>query len=389
MEFRINIKDMLVPRIEAAVNGGDYKNASEFINLAIEDKLEGTNTSAPSIDHFIAKDGSYAQYNISSADANQTSSHSNKHLDENPNAVVKGGSYGGYKNPRAYICRLSNVKPISKNLKKPELEIFDQNTIIWGQINRFLPIKISLLIAAQEIEKSGDEYNLVGMKDLLSSVKSSARYIGEFLKGFDDEYNRKGPDKLSVGFATGNGLKLDKGLERFTSHFVLRYRKTDKAVEGALVKLGFLRVYNMNGSGFKVGMTESGVNFLNLSNPVIDLLNAGDEVFYNPNKILSEEEKSFIIKTIAELIPIDFEAMKKVLNLIDSGANTQKQIQKGLQGNKDFGGSESMIDTNKNGIIARLAALELIGRNKQSLNVEYYLTDEGKKIISKKIRSSK
>ena len=81
--------------------------------------------------------------------------------------------------------------------------------------------------------------------------------------------------------------------------------------------------------------------------------------------------------------------MKKVLNLIDSGANTQKQIQKGLQGNKDFGGSESMIDTNKNGIIARLAALELIGRNKQSLNVEYYLTDEGKKIISKKIRSSK
>jgi len=378
MEFRINIKDRLVPQIEAAVNDGNYKNASEFINLAIADKLEGPKTSAPSIDQFIAKDGNYAQYNISSADANQTSSHSNKYLTSLAS-----------ENPRVFICRLSSVNPISKNLKQPELKIFNQNTIIWGQINRFLPMKIGLLIAAQEIEKFGDKYNLVEMKDLLSSVKSSARYIGEFLQVFDHRYNRKGPDKLSVGFALGNGLKLDKGLARFTSHFVLRYRKTDKAVEGALVKLGFLRVYNMNGSGFKVGITESGINFLNLSNPVIDLLNEGDEVSYNPNKILSEEEKSFIIKTIAELIPIDFEAMKKVLNLIDSGANTQKQIQKGLQGNEDFGSSETMIDTNKNGIIARLAALELIGRNKQSLNVEYYLTDAGNKLISKNIRSSK
>ena len=73
---------------------------------------------------------------------------------------------------------------------------------------------------------------------------------------------------------------------------------------------------NQKNKDFIEFLTKSGVNFLNLSNPVIDLLNAGDEVFYNPNKILSEEEKSFIIKTIAELIPIDFEAMKKVLNLI-------------------------------------------------------------------------
>lgn len=388
MEFRINIKNSLVPLIEKAVNNGGYENASEFINLAIKDKLNEPMPSTPSIDQYFSKDWGQSQFNESFHSSDQSSGYSGNYLRTDQESAAIATQYK-QDHPLSYLLRMTNVKPISKNLKKPELEIFNQNTIIWGQINRFLPIKISLLIVAQKIEKSGDEYNLVGMKDLLSSVKSSARYIGEFLKVFDDEYNRKGPDKLSVGFATGNGLKLDKGLERFTSHFVLRYRKTDKAVEGALVKLGFLRVYNMNGSGFKVGITESGVNFLNLSNPVIDLLNKGDEVFYNPNKILSEEEKSFIIKTIAELIPIDFEAMKKVLNLIDSGANTQKQIQKGLQGNEDFGSSETMIDTNKNGIIARLAALELIGRNKQSLNVEYYLTDEGKKIISKKIRSSK
>jgi hypothetical protein len=137
----------------------------------------------------------------------------------------------------------------------------------------------------------------------------------------------------------------------------------------------------MNGSGIKVGITESGIKFLNLSNPIVHLL-AKDDWFVIPkipNKILSEEEKSFIIETIAELIPVDYKAMQTVLRLIDSGDNTQAKIQNGLQGNEDFGNGQAMIDTNKNGIIARLTALELIGRNKQSLNVEYYLTDAGKK----------
>jgi predicted transcriptional regulator len=282
---------------------------------------------------------------------------------------------------------MASVKPISTDLQKPALGIFDQNTIIWGQINRFFPIKIGLLTIAQYIEESGDEYNLVSMQDAIDHVKSSVRNIGEFLKQIDDKYGKKGPEKLSVGFASGDGLKLDKGLARFTSHFILRFRKTDKKMEGALVKLGFLRAYNMNGSGIKVGITESGLKFLNLSNPIVDSLAENESsiaIPKIPNKILSEEEKSFIIETIAELIPVDYKAMQTVLRLIDTGDNTQAKIQNGLQGNEDFGNGQAMIDTNKNGIIARLTALELIGRNKQSLNVEYYLTDAGKKIRSSK-----
>jgi Arc/MetJ-type ribon-helix-helix transcriptional regulator/predicted transcriptional regulator len=386
MEFRINIKDWLVPRIEEAVNGGDYENASEFINLAVEDKLEGPKSSAPSIDQYFSKDGGHAQYNISSHDADQSSGHSSNYLRKDPNVAAMGRKYGqGY--PLPQILRMASVKPISNNLQKPALEIFDQNTIIWGQINRFFPIKIGLLTIAQYIKESGDEYNLVSMQDAIDHVKSSVRNIGEFLKQIDDKYGKKGPEKLSVGFASGDGLKLDKGLARFTSHFVLRYRKTDKKMEGALVKLGFLRAYNMNGSGIKVGITESGLKFLNLSNPIVDSLaeNESSIAIPNvPNKILSEEEKSFIIEIIAELIPVDYKAMQTVLRLIDTGDNTQAKIQNGLQGNEDFGNGQAMIDTNKNGIIARLTALELIGRNKQSLNVEYYLTDAGKKIRSSK-----
>jgi len=381
MEFRINIKDWLVPRIEEAVNGGEYKNASEFINLAIEDKLEEPISSAPSIDQYFSKDGGQAPYNISSHDADQSSGHAGNYLRKDPDVAAMDGKYG-QGHPPSHLFKMASVKPASTNLQNRAFKIFNQKTIIWGQINRFFPIKIGLLTIAQYIEKSGDEYNLVSMQKAVDHVKSSVRHIGEFLKQIDDKYERKGPEKLSVGFAFGDDLKLHKGLARFTSHFILRFRKTDKKIEGALVKLGFLRVYNMKGSGIKVGITESGIKFLNLSNPIVHSL-AEDESSITipkiPNKILSEEEKSFIIETIAELIPVDYKAMQTVLRLIDSGDNTQAKIQNGLQGNEDFGNGQAMIDTNKNGIIARLTALELIGRNKQSLNVEYYLTDAGKK----------
>ena len=270
-----------------------------------------------------------------------------------------------------------------------DLEVFNQNTIIWGQINRFLPIKTALIIIAQEVSESGDEFHLIKLSKLIDEVKLSVKHVGEFFRSDDKEFSRKGSKKISVGFASGSGLKLDKGLERYTSHFVVRFRKTDKQIEGALVKLGFIELYNMGATGIKAGITDAGMKFLNIKNPVIERFrdNSSLKNQQQLDQIMSNEEITFLINTIKTRIPADFNAMLLIMNLIKENCNTQSLIQDRLIGNTDFGSSSTMIDTNKNGVIARLVSLKLVKRNQESLNVEYALTQEGSELLERGVNN--
>jgi Arc/MetJ-type ribon-helix-helix transcriptional regulator len=386
MEFRINIEDELIPKIKEAMKSGGYNNASDFINFAIRNELEGLKRIAPSIDNFLQNNATEND-KILSVETILNQASANKKANILQNSTTLSNDQKTKTHPLAHLLRKEKVSSISKKLNEKPLKVFNQNTIIWGQINRFLPMKIGLNIIAQEVAASGDEFNLIKLIDLINHVKPSVGHIGEFLKLNDIENKRKGSKKISVGFASGSGLKLDKGIERFTSHFIVRFRKTDKQIEGALIKLGFIELYNMGSSGIKAGITDSGIKFLNMKNPVIDKW-LDSVAFTSPqfDGILSDKEITYLIDTIQKRIPADYNAMMLIMNLIKEGENTQSKIQNKLSGNKEFGSSPTMIDTNKNGIIARLSSLGLIRRNKELLNVEYALTKEGSELLA--IRSN-
>jgi hypothetical protein len=122
-----------------------------------------------------------------------------------------------------------------------------------------------------------------------------------------------------------------------------------------------------------IGITEEGLKFSSLVNPVLD-----DN---NYEIALSEEESLFYINHIKENIKGEYEAMKWMLPQIKNGINDREALNKVIEKEykKAWGNdtTEAVINTQRAGLIARMFELGLIEKEKDGIRVKYVVSNLG------------
>jgi len=238
---------------------------------------------------------------------------------------------------------------------------------MWGQVNKILPIKFA--IRCLLIKISARE-NLIELKEFKEETCRLARDFGFYILSKDKKYKKERGEKISTAFPIGENP--DKAFSRFASHFIGEQRR-DLRISGALANL---KLVNMEGDYGKeyIGITEKGLEFSRIENPVID-----HKKF---KKSLSYEEINFYLEHIRNYVPGEAKAFRSILGFINTGINTREEINNELAKTIDNDWSEKVTNTQRAGVTSRLFELGLLAKEKIGITVKYLITDEGKSFLN-------
>jgi predicted transcriptional regulator with HTH domain len=128
-----------------------------------------------------------------------------------------------------------------------------------------------------------------------------------------------------------------------------------------------------------IGLTEPGLNFAKLDNPVLDLVDF--------EKSFNEKEVDYYLDHISKNVKGEHSAVKWLLNKLSNGLKEREEINKELK--KEFGqiwgASDAVVNTQRAGLMARMFELGLIEKEKKGVGpgVIYKIADRGNKFLQK------
>ena len=268
---------------------------------------------------------------------------------------------------RWYGIRLSDLSESAKNLNEFGFPShLDKDKYLWGQFNRFLPIKMTLrtLLAISH----GEE---VSMSDWQKKVRMNAATWREHLRAQDKKLRIKRGTQLASAFPT----EEDKSLNRFIDHFTAVIRGTIGPVDGMAAELGFIEV-NVNTKMVK--LTKIGYEYVMLWNPVIDI----EDETESP---MSGEERNWMKNHLKTHLVKEYKFMVNIMKAIAAGQDTRLELLaetvKLYGPHSGRGWNEDLVSTYQGGALARATALGMIGRRWEYRKVHYILTDSGLEFI--------
>lgn len=235
----------------------------------------------------------------------------------------------------------------------------------WGQINKLLPVKFAVRLLAREVSNIEP---VVPLEDFKDGAARKARILGQWLARNDAKYNRRWGERLSAGFPIGKGRKERASLNRYASHFVGSQRKKDNALFGALFELQ-LGSCQVEGTKLSVGLTEGGMEFARLPNPVFD----NDDL----SSPLGEEEAKFYLDHIRARVPGEVYAFTLILRLLADGVNGREELNQHIKDTVELPWSDKVVNTQRAGAMARMYDLDLIEKDREGLTVSYQPTPRG------------
>lgn len=353
MKLVVDLPDQLVGRIKDAVETGGYDDAREFVTTAIENqlKLEESDEASGS---FKTLDEAIHEFGQS-----DTQIDSDSREEAKPHPTPESGL--GRREYRSVVPS-----------EPPELGRVSDGPL-WGQYNRILPVKFVVRRLANVLEEQAgeniDEATTTHLGEFSSDVAWEARNFGQELKRVDERRSRGRGEKLSAGFPTGE--KTEKSIDRFESHFV-GYADRNGNLTGAPATLRFINIFEND--GHEVGITEHGLEFADIVNPVLDKDSGADEP-------LSHEEREFYMSHVREVLPAEFEAMIHTANSVHKGDNRPTSLSERVaELNEDW--SDAQASTNRSGLVSRMYELGLVDRHRVGQRgVGYDLTDKGHEFL--------
>jgi hypothetical protein len=263
-------------------------------------------------------------------------------------------------------------QPDVSRIKTVSLSEINRPTLLWGQYNRFLPVKVVTRVAANLLNESGADR--IPLTDLQEFSAGSARQLGKELERKDKELGRKRGNIFSAGFPIGRDA--EKAVSRFKNQFV-GYLAANR-VEGAAPALKFLDITNGEKSSVMAGVTDFGLSFASLPNPVIDSTD-----YSSP---LSDEEVQFLLSHIASQIPREAGLIRLILDSVKKGSANPESLNLKLREQfHDWKLNEIIMM--RSGIISRISELGLVQRHKNGVKVTYILTDAGQHYLTSLNRS--
>ena len=240
---------------------------------------------------------------------------------------------------------------------------------LWALHNRIFPVKVTVRILAKLLEQESPKDGYVDSEKLESAVISEATRLGKLLH--NQEVNKKLESKLSTGLIL---RPTPKSCERFKNSFIgsIVHSKNDRRnlIDGAPGRLRLINIrFSSSNRSLQFGLTQAGYNFATLNNPILD-----NHAYATS---LSAEEIDFYLQHVSEKLPEEYTASMNLLTAIAAGKNTPSSL---VSVSTDD-------DATRASQVSRLVELELVGRERIGIRVEYALTERGKKYLERSRKS--
>jgi len=253
-------------------------------------------------------------------------------------------------------------------VKTVPLKDFQRPSFLWGQYNRFFPVKIVTRVAANLAREYSAEYVLLG--ELQEKSAQIARELGKVIERKDKQLGRKRGTIISAGLPIGRDQ--DKAKSRFKNQFV-GYMAGNR-IEGAAPALKFLDMMKDEKNSVLAGITDFGLRFASLSNPVIDL--------EDYSAALSAEEVEFLLDHIASEVLGEAKLIRLILTGVREGVATPEELNDRVKTySSDWKRNEVVMM--RSGVVSRMSELGLLERRKDGVKVTYLLTDLGQKYLER------
>lgn len=347
MRVVVDIPSELVDQIRSAIEQGNYAGPEEFLEQALHTQLRLESDEQQTLTSF--------------SEAVQPRSHE-----------VEQSSF------RQTLAseQTSSTNEDSSELEDLSVRDFDVLTVdppspsridtgpLWGQYNRILPMKVSVRRLAIELDKAGAEG--IAYDEFREQTAAVARAYGLNLKEIDKETGRGRGEKFSAGFPTGD--KVESSLNRFKTHFVGQIDSTG-SLTGSLPNLQFV---NISSSTREFGLSDAGLDFARVENPVLDQSLRSD----NP---LSESERRFYLDHVNSELHAEYKAMELVAEAIVEGVNRPDPLSERVaELSEDW--TSAQASTIRSGLIGRMNELGLVSRKRVGTRgVGYELTVDGER----------
>ena len=336
MRYYVDISPDMTEEIDRQVRSGKYRSLQDFITTAVRNQL-------------------YLESR------------------EDPQAVL------GIQKPSVTDSQSPAVSITSaiQLLHLPNLEVktiavsdLERDQYLWGQYNRIFPTKIVTRVVANLVRINSTD--TIPLEDLQEKSTEIARNLGKDLERADERLGRKRGEILSAGLPIGKGPGADKAKLRFKNQFV-GYLSGKKA-EGASATLKFIDFSGNTKNSTRVGITDFGLKFASLPNPVIDL-----QDYSVP---FSSEEVTFLLEHIASQLPEEAKLVRLILSSVKEGVAFPEGLnEKVRSAHPEWKKSQPI--TMRAGVVSRISELGLLDREKEGVKVTYKLTELGERYLTR------
>lgn len=358
MKVVVDVPRRLLDQVEEAVDVGSYMHTREFVSVALENQveLELTGSTDPGV------------MTIEEAVAGEDTS--NHQGEITPNCKVKQSdpSIGG-------LLQQGDYDSIPEVPSPKEARLDDGP--LWGQYNRVFPVKLTVRALANQMgnlietgTENGGDKQLISLKQFSESAADLGREYGLKIQQEDEGHSRGQGEKLSAALPIGDNPEKSK--ERFQTHFV-GYAEQGGDLTGAAPHLLFVNIPEE--SPGMIGITEAGLEFAELWNPLLD----GD---LGSDKPLSNDEVTFYLQHVKDHLPTEYEAMALTAESIEDGDNRPDSLSIRVASlNNNW--SEAQASTVRSGLVSRMYELGLVQRERVGQRgVAYRLTDKGQEVFN-------
>lgn len=347
MRYFVDVTQRQADEVNKLIKIGKYQSIVQFISTAIENQIYLENfVELPQQAGFDKKD-----YEISG------------NLDTDITTEVKRIMLSEIKSqPRTVPMPTFSV--LSASLSK----VAEDKSWLWGQTNRILPIKIGLRVLYSLI----DSEQRIDLEKFRNKAAHIAAWFGSEIRNYENKLNKIRDERISAGLPKEEEFK---SILRYKSHF-LAYMRKDGKLDGAMPFLKFVNLIKDEKGKILIGLTEAGLNFAKLDNPVIER--------YDFEKSFDQKEIDFYLEHVSINVQGESCAIKWLLTKLVNGIVKREAIIDELK--KDFGqiwqlDSDKVLNTQRAGLIARMFELGLINKEKDGIEVKYIISPLGESYL--------
>ena len=253
---------------------------------------------------------------------------------------------------------------------------------LWGQFHRYLPVKFTLRHLALLVQQGDGSY--VPTSEWYASVRATANDAWKTLRAMDRQFMKSRGEQLASGFPKPTDKdgkedkeRIQKGLSRFIRHFCVDGNDSQHPT-GMPAELGFIAVRQDERGQIEVGLTQTGLDFVLLENPIFDVEPWGDA--------LHQVEIDFLINHTKTRLPNDFGLMVDLLEWVhNQGTTGASDLDRKMELNygeaTSWGYNTATCNTYKGGAMGRLSEMKLLKRRWENRKAIYSVSPAGKAII--------
>jgi len=270
---------------------------------------------------------------------------------------------------------LEDLSPQTIDIQPAETiadEVFTVDSWIFGQYNKLLPAKASCRAI---FRITAEKDHRASINDVAQRVAEAASQLGNYLT-YHDKHYKIGRDEALVTAFPRSGRDAEKGRLRYASQFVGNVNSQGK-LSGLLYDYQFARLDPSNEA--RLLLTENGMKFAQLKNPVLDSFQS------DPKQKFSPEEIGFLLEHVRCSIPVERYAFLTLLKAIADGANNPDKLAERMRAFVPIKSTRSLkpsfITSQRSGAISRMADLGLVERRRKGVRVSYVVTEQGKQFI--------